>query len=334
MLTGFALVLAAGICQGSFVLPMTLARKWRWEHIWAVFSMLGMLLFNWALAFVSVPNFLQALGAVASRDLAVLVFFGAGWGVGAILFGLAMQRLGMSLGYPIIMGLIACLGALIPLVVFFPETLLARKGLMLLTGTAIVIIGIVLCSIAGSRKEATTAAGAASARNFVGALAVAVLAGLLSCFPNLGMAFGGPMIRAAVAAGASESSAANSVWVVFFTAGGIVNCGYCAWLIISRRTAAEYCGRESARNLCLAAAMAALWIGSFYLYGSGSRRLGGWGLVAGWPLFIALSIGTGIVWGLWRGEWDKAPARARTPRNWGLAALLVAVVTIALSDLA
>ena len=65
--------------------------------------------------------------------------------------------------------------------------------------------------------------------------------------------------------------------------------------------------------------------------------LGAWlgaGIVAGWPLFIALSIGAGILWGLWRGEWDQAPARSRRPRNWGLAALFVAVLMIAFSSLA
>lgn len=41
MLTGFALVLAAAALQGSFVLPMTLTRKWKWENTWLVFSALG-----------------------------------------------------------------------------------------------------------------------------------------------------------------------------------------------------------------------------------------------------------------------------------------------------
>ena len=58
----------------------------------------------------------------------------------------------MALGYPIIMGLIASLGALIPLLVFFPQTLFTTKGLVLLAGTALVIFGIVLCSLGGSRR--------------------------------------------------------------------------------------------------------------------------------------------------------------------------------------
>src|SRR5689334_10439376 len=107
---GLLLVLAAGVLQGSFVLPMTLTRQWKWEHNWATFSLLGMLVFNWLIASQVLPNLGQAYRQTPSGDLLVLLLFGALWGVGAILFGMGMDRLGMALGYPIIMGLILSLG--------------------------------------------------------------------------------------------------------------------------------------------------------------------------------------------------------------------------------
>jgi hypothetical protein len=122
------------------------------------------------------------------------------------------------------------------------------------------------------------------------------------------------------------------VWVLFFTAGGIVNCAYCLWLMVRRGAVREYFGTETARNLRLAALMSVLWIASFYLFGGGSGSLGSWGLVAGWPAFISLSIAIGVVLGLRRGEWEGAPQRAKAPRNLGLGVLLVAVVIIALSN--
>jgi L-rhamnose-H+ transport protein len=68
------------------------------------------------------------------------------------------------------------------------------------------------------------------------------------------------------------------------------------------------------------------------LYGAGASKLGRWGAVVGWPLFISLSIVTGNLWGISRGEWRGTPARARHLLNLGLAVLLIAVVTIALSN--
>ena len=152
LLIGFLLVLLAALLQGTFVLPMTLVRQWSWEHTWAAFSLLGMFVFNWIITLLLVPNIFAVYSASPVKDLAVLALFGLGWGVGAVLFGLGMERLGMALGYPIIMGLIASLGALIPLLLFFPQTLFTSKGLFLLAGTALVIFGIALCSIAGSRR--------------------------------------------------------------------------------------------------------------------------------------------------------------------------------------
>ena len=71
--------------------------------------------------------------------------------------------------------------------------------------------------------------------------------------------------------------------------------------------------------------MALMWIGSFYLYGAGAAKLGRWGAIAGWPLFISLSIVVGNLWGLWRGEWQGAPALSRRLLNQGLLVLIVAV---------
>ncbi len=330
---GFLLVLLAAVLQGTFVLPMTLVRQWSWEHAWATFSLLGMLIFNWIITLLFVPNIFAVYAASPARDLTVLALFGLGWGVGAVLFGLGMDRLGMALGYPIIMGLIASLGALIPLLVFFPQTLFTTKGLVLLAGTALVIFGIVLCSVGGSRrapsegKSVTTHSGA-----FKGGLVIAILAGILSCLPNVGMALGGNVISSAVALGVSQVSSGNTVWALLFTLGCVANLAYCLYLMISKRTLGQYWNREAPRNLGLSALMALMWIGSFYLYGAGAARLGRWGAVVGWPLFISLSIVVGNLWGLWRGEWQGAPAAARRLLNQGLLVLIVAVVTVAISN--
>ena len=312
---------------------MTLVRQWSWEHTWATFSLLGMLVFNWIITLVFVPNILAVYAASPGRDLAVLTLFGLGWGVGAVLFGLGMDRLGMALGYPIIMGLIASLGALIPLLVFFPQTLLTTRGLVLLAGTALVIFGIGLCSVGGSRRAPSGGKSIATHSSpFKVGLAIAILAGILSCLPNIGMAFGGNVIRSSETLGVSQASSGNTVWALLFTLGFVANLAYCVYLMINKKTLSQYWNRETPRNLGLSALMALMWIGSFYLYGAGAARLGRWGAIVGWPLFIALSIVVGNLWGLWRGEWQGAPVAARRLLNQGLLVLIVAVVTVALSN--
>jgi L-rhamnose-H+ transport protein len=333
LLTGFLLVLLAGLLQGSFVLPMTLVKRWSWELTWATFSLLGMLVFNWIITLLFVPNIFAVYAASPGRDLAILALFGLGWGVGAVLFGLGMDRLGMALGYPIIMGLIASLGALIPLLVFFPQTLLTARGAVLLAGTALVIFGIGLCSIGGSRRAPSEGKSTAARSNaFKIGLAIAILAGILSCLPNVGVAFGGGAVSAAESLGVSRTASGNTVWALLFTFGFVANVTYCLYLMITRKTLAQYWNQEAPRDLGLSALMALMWIGSFYLYGAGAAKLGRWGLVVGWPLFISLSIIVGNLWGLWRDEWRGAPPAARRLLNQGLLILIVAVITVALSN--
>ena len=319
---GLALVFVAALFQGSFILPMTLTRGWKWEHTWGLFSLLGMLIFNWAIGLALLPHLWRAIVRTPSRDLAALLLFGTCWGVGAILFGKGMERLGMAVGYPVIMGLILALGALIPLAQRGKEEFRKPSGLLLLVGTGVVIAGIVLCSRASSRKEAQTGERLpGSVRN---GLIIAIFAGVLSCLPNIGLNNAAHLTGWALRFGASATVAPNAAWVVQFTAGFLVNFIYCAVLAIRRHNVHVFT-LNSLRNGSLIAAMAALWIGSFYLYGIGASRMGPLGAVLGWPLFISLSIVFGNVCGVWRGEWKRAPADASRQLNVGLAVVLAAV---------
>ncbi|MGB7599636.1 MAG: L-rhamnose/proton symporter RhaT [Candidatus Sulfotelmatobacter sp.] len=330
---GFLLVLLAALLQGTFVLPMTMVEGWSWEHTWATFSLLGMFFLNWILILLLVPNIFTVYAASPAHDLAVLALFGMGWGLGAVLFGLGMDKLGMALGYPIIMGLIAGLGALIPLLFLSLRVPAASEALIFL-GTALVIVGIVVCSIGGSRRtlsgeKATTT----DSTSFRAGLAIAIFAGVLSCLPNVGVAYAGNVVNVAAKLRVSSSSSGNTVWALLFTCGCIVNVAYCLYLMVRRKTLNQYFSRATPRNLGLSALMAAMWIGSFYLYGAGAARLGRPGIVVGWPLFISLSIAVGNIWGLWRGEWKGSPHEARRLLNQGLAILMVAIVTLAVSNL-
>lgn len=330
---GFSLVLIAGVFQGTFILPMTLTRGWKWEHTWATFSLIGMLILNWILALIIFPDIFSIFAAVPSIDIIVLILFGAGWGIGAILFGLGMEKLGMALGYPIIMGLIAGLGALIPLILLYPEMLLQLKGLVLLIGMAFTIFGIVICARAGSAKQPGESSKELNSSSFSIGLVIAICAGILSSLPNVGMAFGGGLVDAAKAAGTSASFASNVVWSLFFSVGFIVNFGYCLLLMIKNKNGAAYFQSGLGRNMSLGALMALLWIGSFYLYGMSSTKLGRLGVVVGWPLFISLSIIVGNLWGLWRGEWNDAPPKAKTLLYLGIVVLILSVIIIAFSNI-
>ncbi len=329
LVIGLAFVLLAGVFQGSFILPMTLTRKWEWEHSWAVFSLLGMLVFNWAIGAAVLPGLPAAIRMTDPAGIYALLLFGACWGVGAILFGLGMKRLGMAVGYPVIMGLILSVGALIPLVQSGAGQLTTAPGVLLLAGTLIVLSGIILCSrAAGSNTSNDTerppfVAGAG--------LTIALFAGIFSSLPNIGLNNAARLTESATRLGAAPELAGNAAWVVQFTAGFVVNFVYCAILMVRRRNAA-FILHHAPRNLSLVAGMALMWILSFYLYGLGATLMGRWGPIIGWPVFISLAILVGNLWGLWRGEWKSASPSARARLSRGLLVILGALVLFGLGS--
>lgn len=333
MVTGLFLVVFAAVLQGVFLVPMGFMRQWAWEHIWLMFSVFGMLIFNWAMALLFLPSPRAIFAAVPRHELAVLVMFGVCWGVGAVLFGLGMDKLGLALGYPIIMGLNAAVGTLLPLVSLVGGNLLAGSSLYVLAGTAIGIAGIVVSSIAGARRETTVTTGGKARSEFVSGLTIAIAAGCLSALPNLGMAYGGEMIQAARGLGASSSLAGAAVWCIFFTFGGLVNCIYCVTLMIKRRNFTKLFDGKGSRNFAWASAMGLMWIGSFYLYGTGASKMGSWGAVIGWPVLTSLSIGIGVLCGWWRGEWKSAASSAKRLLWEGLVLILIAVLVVPMGKL-
>jgi L-rhamnose-H+ transport protein len=329
MIAGISLVILAAVFQGVFLLPMSRARRWAWEHIWLAFSLVGMLFCNWLLTFISLPAPMAIYAAVPRQELVLLACFGMAWGVGAVLFGLGMEMLGLTLGYPLIMGLNASLGTFIPLLFLHGESMFAGRRLFIVAGTVVAVGGIVACSVAGARRESAALQAQGSSRSrFLPGLIIAIASGFLSCLPNIGLTYGTNTLSAARLAGASSAFAGNAVWFIFFTFGGLVNVLYCCWLMVRHKNRGALFARENIVNWWWALAMGGMWIGSFYLYGIGATRIGADGSTIGWPILISLSIGVGVLCGLGKGEWNGAPANAKTLLWEGLVFIILAVMMI------
>lgn len=170
------IIFLAGIFQGTFILTMTLVKQWKWENTWLVFSFFGMIVLNLVMAGIFIHELFGIYTTIPFRDLFLLALFGLGWGVGAVLFGISVDKLGMALGYPVIMGLIASTGALLPLFKLHTGDILKPSGLLVIFGVVTAVAGIILCSGAANLKEG---GGTERIRNehLTGGLIVAVAAG-------------------------------------------------------------------------------------------------------------------------------------------------------------
>ena len=338
LLSGLLIVIAASVFQGSFMVPMAYVKKWKWENSWAVFSILGMIVFNWILAFASIPSLCQVYQAASFKMVLIPVVFGLLWGIGAIGFGLGVATVGLALGYAIIMGLVLSLGAFIPMIILHPADIVTLKGITIVIGVAVMLFGIGLFGKAGVQKEKeqgekTGEITKLSKASMKLGLVICIIGGVFSCFPNVGFSLSQPLIDLTTEHKASPNWAGNSIWSILFTFGGIANLVYCGYLFKKNNSFKEYKTREALRNLLLMSAVSLMWIGSFIIYGVGARMMGDWGTVIGWSVFIALSISIAGIWGIAQGEWANTSGRTKKLMSVGIAILVFAIFIFAYSSM-
>ncbi|MCY3775949.1 MAG: hypothetical protein OXH11_08185 [Candidatus Aminicenantes bacterium] len=325
METGFGLgilvILTGSTANSAFGLGLKFTRSWKWEHIWLLFSVTAMILIPWLLGFLTIESLFGVLAAADGRDLLLVFLFGMGWGVGSVLYGLALKMVGLALSYAIVMGLTAAVGTMAPFVLLHWDDFLTFKGMVISAGVLLVVGGVLLSAWAGKLREesperlqesvesAETPAKESrrSAAVLLGLL-VAALSGILSPMLNLSFAYGIRLADQAVLLGTSPSMASNVIWVVALTAGFLVNAGYCVYLIVKGRSWRTFRGQPF--HYGVGAAMGILWVSGVVTYGIGGSMLGDMREVIGWPMASAMSIIAATFWGALSGEWTGASRRS------------------------
>ena len=328
---GLVMLLVAGVANASFTLPMKFARKWAWENTWLVYSIFALLVLPPAVTFLTVPDLDLTYGEVGKRVVAMIATCGFGWGFAQVFFGLAVEAIGIALSFSIILGLAAAVGSIIPLVRLHPEKIFSNVGIGVLVGVALVIAGVTVSAIAGRRRERAMGQEAEEGEMTRG-LIFAILSGLGAALVNFGLAFGGPLLEAAQRNGASQVWAPNIVWLPLMLAGSIPNILYCLYLLKDNGTFSRFGESGSFSHWFLELAMAAFWFGSTSLYGISTQKLGSWGTILGWPLFMSLIVITATVLGVVTGEWKGAGKGPLRIQMTGVAVLVLAVFVLAFAS--
>ena len=324
---GMCLLIVAGVMNASFSLPMKFVRSWAWENTWLLWSIFALLVLPGSLALATIPSIgtiLQSGGSV----VLLVALCGAAWGVAQVLFGLALDKIGIALTFSIVLGLSAAMGSLIPLIRLHADRLFTRAGVMSLTGIALVLVGVAASAVAGrirdrGKQASTTESGASG----VGLL-MAITSGVCASMMNVGFAYGAPLAAAASAHGANSLWTTDAIWVPLMAGGAVPNLLYCIYLLTKRKTATNYTGSSLTRNLPLTFAMGVLWFGSSILYGIATVFLGELGPVVGWPLFMSLIVIVASLLGVWTGEWRGATRSAFRVQGFAVLVLVAAVIML------
>jgi L-rhamnose-H+ transport protein len=303
-ISGLLLIFLAGLFQGTWALGIKNSEPFSWESMWAPFSLIGMVLIPVIWTAIVIPDFIDVFRSVEVNILFKPVIFGALWGIGAVTFGLAIRYIGMSLSYGINMGIASAVGSLIPF--FMLDNLSGKIVFIVLTGTAIMILGIVIVTVAGIMREKLQNEDSGEIVK-KGATRKGVIFALIGGFAtaafNIGFSETRPLTDIAVSNGASAANASLLAWILVLSGGFLVNFGFALFLILKNRSYKDYKAQGASKALLKTTATAAMWFAAIGIYGQGAAIMGNLGPVIGWIMFMALALIVSNLWGLKTGEW-------------------------------
>ena len=138
----------AGLVAATAFVPFRGIKRWSWEVYWLVQSVVALVIAPLLLARLLVPQVFQLISHAFALDSGAMIhvlIFGAAWGVGVMMLGLAVRFLGFALS----LGLLLCV-----------ECGLAALGLaalhhsaLLLGGSLLAAAALVLLLLAGAAKD-------------------------------------------------------------------------------------------------------------------------------------------------------------------------------------
>jgi L-rhamnose-H+ transport protein len=328
---GLLLLLLAGAMNGSFTLPMKFTRQWAWENTWLAWTLFALGIFPPLLTLSTVPKLGQVYAQAGAAAVLIPAACGAGWGVSQVFFGLAVEAVGIALAFSVILGTAAAVGSLIPLVHLHPDKIFTNGGLLVLLGVALVLAGVVVCAIAGRKRETALGQGPAGKPSVWRGLLFCLFSGLGSALVNFGLTYGKPVSDAALQLGAAPMWAPNAVWLPLMCAGGVPNLVYCIYLLQKNKTGSRFGTSGTSLYWLLAALMAFFWFGSTVMYGISTVQLGELGTVLAWPLFMSLIVITASIWGVITGEWRNTGTQPLRVMFAGVGVLILAICVLSVA---
>jgi L-rhamnose-H+ transport protein len=330
------LAAVGGVVDSCQALVMSLAKRWRWESIWLVWSVFACVVFPWTAAFLLLrdPSPAAVLRELPPDTIRPIVLYSLGWGFGSILFGMGVVRVGMGLGLGISISLLAANGTLLPLAIDKPELLLSPEPEVqgIYVAVLVLIVGIVLCSLAAHRRPDEKPLLEREKTSFIAGILCCIGCGFLSPMFNMAIARAMPINGIAESLDAGKLAASTLPVAIIMTSGFFINAGYCVYLLFANQSWKDFREPGTRAYWFYGALMGSFQTASFLIYSVAANGLDDLvnlgGAVLGWPVYAASMIIVGNVIGLLRGEWKGSDRITYLLLGIGLAVLVVATIIV------
>jgi len=264
----------------------------------------------------------------------MIYVFGLVQGTGALAFTYGTTLMGLSLGYSLMISLIAATGVMVPLIIGHPEQLHQVGGLTLIVGVMLLIIGVIFSGLAGRLRERAAGTGA-KLRNF----GVAIVIALYSGFANSFFYFSFEFQKGLKTIATQQFGVKETLWPVvnvvpLFAGMFTINLAYCLLKMTKDGTLKNYWrGSRLGLEYILALSIGIFWfLGQGVCYTTGFTMLGSLGVPVGAALFMGAMIVVSNLLGLKTGEWAQASPKILRLMYVGIVLEVLAVAVVGLGN--
>ncbi len=347
MLTGIIWALLAGLMLGLYALPGKFTKDFRFENTWGLFFMLTMFVVPLIATFTLMKGVGAVYSQVSTTTLSIMIVSSFLWGCGVMMWGKAIDHIGLSLGFSLFIGTVILIGSILPLCIDViekgpSEGLPAATALAaILLGIAVVLAGVVSNGKAGLAREADESAeeraSDATEPEKKGSMAlgilIAVFGGLLATGFNVAFRVGGgPLGEAVISQGNPAWVTALAVMFPVFLSGGVVMAFYFGWQLTAKKAWGSFKTPRLPLNFVLILIMAVFHYAASAAYAYAADLLGDLGATVGYAIFNTTCVVVAIVSGIVTGEWARASSRAKCWLYSGLTCMVVGIVIVALGN--
>lgn len=334
MIEGIVWAISAGIMLGLYALPEKFTKEFEFENTWGTFFTTALFIVPIIAVLALVNGFGQVLTAIPVDVLVKMAIASILWGVGVMMWGKAINHIGLSLGFSIFIGTVILVGSLLPFIV---DGLPPSNALItILMGILVVLVGVIANGKAGMIRhgaESQSAVGFHDKGSMAKGITIAVVGGLLATGFSFANAVGRPPIHEAVLAqGNPEWVTAVAIMFVIYVAGGLFVTPYFIIQLSKKNLWGNFKTAHISRNLTMTTIMAILNFSASAVFAYAAFALGKAGNTVGYAIFNTMSVAVAIVSGLITKEWSHAPAKAKYALYLGLAAMIVGVIIIAVGN--
>lgn len=335
MIEGIVWAIFAGLMLGLYALPQKFTRDFKFENTWGLFFMLTMFVVPIFASLTLIKGFGNVFGSVPSNILVKMAVASFLWGTGVMMWGKAIDHIGVSLGFSLFIGTVILVGSILPFFVDgLPDT---PTFLVIMGGIIIVLLGVIANGKAGlirEKDEKNTQIEDNESKGSMGAgILIAVVGGLLATGFSYANAVGRPTLHeASQIAGNAEWVTAVVVMFPIFISGGIVMTIYFGWQLSRKKAWVGFNTTHFGRNLGLILIMAVFHYAASALFAFAAFKLGKVGNTVGYAIFNTASVATAIVSGLIIREWVNASPRARRFLYTGLTCMIIGIVIVAIGN--